>query len=81
MKPVLRKGKLTTWKDDKGFGFSLGKDWWVYFWAVFLEDSRDPLQNKLLSRDSLTACPFLYLLLKLRREVHRNKHKGASHPN
>jgi cold shock CspA family protein len=21
MEPVLRKGQLTTWKDDKGFGF------------------------------------------------------------
>ncbi|MEH2391542.1 MAG: cold shock domain-containing protein [Nostoc sp.] len=26
MKPVLRKGKLTTWKDDKGFGFIRSSD-------------------------------------------------------
>ncbi|MEH2387034.1 MAG: cold shock and DUF1294 domain-containing protein [Nostoc sp.] len=26
MKPVLRKGQLTTWKDDKGFGFIRSSD-------------------------------------------------------
>ena len=26
MKPVLRKGRLTTWKDDKGFGFIRSSD-------------------------------------------------------
>jgi uncharacterized membrane protein YsdA (DUF1294 family)/cold shock CspA family protein len=26
MKPVLRKGQLTTWKDDKGFGFISSND-------------------------------------------------------
>ncbi|WP_346290111.1 cold shock domain-containing protein [Sphaerothrix gracilis] len=26
MKPVLHKGKLTTWKDDRGFGFIKPED-------------------------------------------------------
>jgi cold shock CspA family protein len=26
MKPVLRKGKLATWKDDRGFGFIKSSD-------------------------------------------------------